>query len=170
MLCWTLTACGMVRSGRAHCPNWARALSMARDIASCDGNNRAKPDSQCVAALMRCQGGCDICQSLGGPRELKVVVADEDEWAPIKRVPISSRNPNGYDGIRCKPVGLFNREYKLNWQLCNDKDATDVLASTILHEAMHECVSVQWPGILDSRVTTPAGCSAEELENRCVGR
>jgi len=164
-------ACGTLRSGLERCPNWPAALGMARKIAACDDRHRARPDSRCVVAIKKCEGGCDICQFLGGPDKLRMTVADEGEWAPIKRVPISSGALNGYDGRRCQPVGLFTRKYKFNWQLCNDTDFTDVLASTIVHEAMHECVSVHWPGILDDRVPTPPGaCSAEELENSCVGK
>lgn len=145
---------------------------MARRIASCDEHHRARPESRCVAAIKKCPGGCDICQFLGGRDELKMTVAGEDEWAPIRRVPASRNTLNGYDGRRCEPEpGLFSRTYKFNWHLCNDKDFVDVLASTIVHEAMHECVSLQWPGILDDRVPTPPGaCSAEELENICAGR
>ena len=98
-------------------------------------------------------------------------VAGEEEWAPITRVPIDSAHLNGYDGIRAKQVvGLFSREYKFNWYLCADKNLGDVLASTIVHEAMHACASVSVPGIFDYRFPHPPGCSAEELENVCASR
>jgi hypothetical protein len=101
-----------------------------------------------------------------------MTVADQEEWAPIKRVPISRDALNGYDGRRCEvEPGVFARNYKFNWYLCNDRNFMDVLASTIVHEAMHECASVQWPGILDDRSPAhPGACSAETLENLCVGK
>jgi hypothetical protein len=164
-----VAGCGTVRSNAEICPGWKSALPQARRIAACDGHNRAEPGSRCVGAIKRCLGGCDICQFLGGPDELKITVADEDEWAPIQRAPISTEHRNGYKGIRAhQDPGIFRRTYKFNWFLCNDKDCIDILASTIVHEAMHECVSVNPPGIFDWKWHVPVGCSAEELENVCV--
>jgi len=143
---------------------------MAREIAACDGHNRAKPDSQCVAAIKRCPGGCDICQFLGGPDELRIEVAGPDEWAPVTRVPIDENNLNGYKGDRAKHTGIINRMYKFNWYLCHEQGWDDVLASTIVHESMHSCASVNMPGIADYKLHPPPGCSAEELENVCAGK
>jgi hypothetical protein len=165
-----LAGCGTARSGLADCPNWRAAVRGAQVIAGCDARLHGAPESKCQAALRRCQGGCDICRFLGGDG-LDAYVADEDEWAPIERVAMSKDSPNGYDGIRAKQdPGLFRRRYKFNWHLCHQVSFVDVLARTIAHEAMHECVAVNPPGIFDKRFSPPPGCSAEELENICVGR
>jgi hypothetical protein len=166
-----MTACGTMRSAAERCPNWNPALSAAQALVPCDRQNRAEPGSECLAALLRCEGGCDVCQFLGGPGELEITIADEDEWAPITRVPIDSENPNGYRGKRARQEpGFFSRTYKLNWHLCTDRAFVDVLASTLVHEAMHECVSVRPPGIFDHWIHPAPGCSAEELENVCVAK
>jgi hypothetical protein len=143
-------------------------LPLAREIAACDGHNHARPDSKCVAAIKQCRGGCDICQFLGGPDELKIEVADPDEWAPITRVPVEEKNPNGYSGIRAKHTGIISRMYKFNWYLCHEQGWDDVLASTIVHESMHSCAAVNMQGIDDHRLKPPRGCSAEELESVCA--
>ena len=170
-LALAMTACGTTRSAAERCPNWKPALSAARALVPCDDRNRAEPGSKCLAALLRCEGGCDVCQFLGGPAELKITVADEDEWAPISRVPKDSLHLNGYDGVRAaQEPGIFNRTYKLNWHLCTENRLTDILASTLVHEAMHECVSVRPPGIFDHKLRPPPSCSAEELENVCAAK
>jgi len=100
-----------------------------------------------------------------------MVVADEDQWAPVTRVPISSAAPNGYEGIRAaEEITLFSRMYRFNWYLCNEGGFQDVLASTIIHESMHACGSVGPQKILDRRFELRPGCSAEELENVCAGK
>jgi hypothetical protein len=169
-----LAACGTAKSGMGQqCPNWKEAMRKAERIAGCDAHHRGDPNNRCQAALKRCKGGCDICQFLGSGNRLEAdsYVADQDEWAPITRVPIESRHLNGYDGIRAKAeAGAASRLYKFNWQLCNDAGFVDVLAPTIAHEAMHACVLVSFPGILDAKLVPPPGCSAEELENACVGK
>lgn len=84
---------------------------------------------------------------------------------------MSDQAPNGYDGMRAtEEVGAFRRQYKFNWYLCNEFDQIDVLAETIAHEAMHQCVEVTPPGILDKKFSPPIECSAQALENICVGK
>ena len=167
--CAACAGCGTVRSNVELCPSWERALPQARKIAACDSHNRAEPGSKCVAAIKRCLGGCDICQFLVEPDKLKIAVADPDEWAPIERVPIDEKHLNGYKGTRARQQpGVFSRTYKFNWYLCHDNECLDILASTIVHEAMHECVAVNPPGIVDRDWQAPVGCSSEELENVCA--
>jgi hypothetical protein len=171
LLGFLLTGCGSMRSSVAGCPNWEAALRRAERIADCDADHRGNPDSKCQRALKRCKGGCDICQFLGTSDGLTAYVADKGKWAPIKRVPMSSQALNGYDGTRAQQHGgLFRRSYELNWYLCNKDDFVDVLGETIVHEAMHECIAMSPPGILDWTYKPPPGCSAEELENACVGK
>jgi hypothetical protein len=172
LLGFLLAACGTARSGVAGCPYWADALRRAQEIAACDASHRGDPKSRCQAAIRRCKGGCDICQFLK-PGGLGAYVADKDEenWGPIERVPMSDTNPNGYKGLRAwQDPGLLSREYKFNWYLCNMAGWSGVLGETIVHEAMHECIAVSPPGILDDRLFPPSGCSAEDLENICVGK
>jgi len=91
--------------------------------------------------------------------------------APITRVPKDGKHLNGYSGNRAiQEPGVFSRTYKLNWHLCTDSRFTDVLASTLVHESMHECVSVRPPGIFDKWWNPPPGCSAEELEDVCAAK
>lgn len=100
-------------------------------------------------------------------------VADKDEenWGPVERVPMSDTHPNGYKGTRAlQDPGLLIREYKFNWYLCNTPGSSGVLGETIVHESMHECLAVNPPGILDDRLFPPLGCSAQDLENICVGK
>lgn len=172
MLVAACAGCGTLRSNVELCPNWERALPEARKIAGCGDHDQAAPDSRCVAAIMQCRGGCDICRFLGGRDEIKIQVADKDEWAPIARAPIDELHRNGYDGVRAREeVGIFSRTYKLNWHLCNDDNCLDILASTIVHEAMHACAPLNRPGILDYRLKLSSpGCSAEELEYVCASK
>lgn len=171
LLALILTACGSARNSLAQCPNWGAGQRRAEIIAACGAGDRGDPKSRCQRALKRCRGGCDICQFLGSSNGLDAYVADKDEWGPIKRVPTSKDEPNGYKGTRAmQDGGWFRRQYKFNWYLCNQEDFIDVLGATIAHEAMHECISVNPPGILDNRFAPPPGCSAEDLENICVGK
>lgn len=169
-----LTACETASSAVGQrCPNWREAMRRAEAIAGCDAHHRGDPNNRCQAALKRCRGGCDICQFLGRGNRLEAdaYVADEDEWAPITRVPPDATRPNGYDGLRAKVDGAwFGRQFKFNWHLCNAPAFADVLAPTIAHEAMHECISVNPPGILDRGFFPPPGCAAEDLENVCSGK
>lgn len=166
-----LAACETTRSGLADCPNWFAAERKAGIIAACDASHHGDPKSRCQMALKRCRGGCDICQFLGTAKRLDAYVADKAEWGPIRRVAMSDRAPNGYDGMRAtEEVGAFRRQYKFNWYLCNEFDQIDVLAETITHEAMHQCFEVTPPGILDKKFAPPIECSAQALENICVGK
>lgn len=163
------TACGTTRSS-GDCPNWKAAMRGAQKIAACDASFRGNPKSRCQLALKRCKGGCDVCQFLRD-EGLDAYAADKDEWPPIERVPFSRNEPNGLKGTRAQQMGgLFGRRYKFNWYLCHDDALVSVLAQTIVHEAMHECIAVNPPGILDLKFEPPPGCSAAELENACVGK
>lgn len=169
-----LTACGTTSSAvAARCPNWKEAMHRAEAIAGCDAHHRGDPNNRCQAALKRCKGGCDICQFLGDRNQLELnsYVADEDEWPAVRRVSMNRRYINGYEGTRAKSEpGVVSRQYKFNWHLCHEPAFVDVLASTIDHESMHGCAAVNFPGIFDKGLSPPQGCSAEELENTCVGK
>jgi len=86
-MAFAATACGTVRTAAERCPNWKPALSAAQAIVPCDSSHHAEPGSKCLAALLRCEGGCDVCQFLGGPDELKITLAGEDEWRRSRGCP-----------------------------------------------------------------------------------
>lgn len=79
-------------------------------------------------------------------KRLDAYVADRAEWGPVRRVAISDQAPNGCDGMRAtEEVGAFRRQY-------------------------NQCVEVTPPGILDKKFAPPTECSAQALENICVGK
>lgn len=92
---------------------------------------------------------------------------------PITVVP---RDPktfiNGYSGTRAAQIAeswillkVVDR-YDFNTALCTF-EMIDILASTIIHESMHQC---NLRKISDKRFnTSKPGCSAEELELACAG-
>lgn len=173
-----LIACEATTKGSLidQCPNWNEAMRRAERLAGCDAHHRGDPNNRCQAALKQCMGGCDICQFLGSGNRFEsdafIAEKDEPQWGLVTRVPIDREHLNGYGGGKrgAVEVGLFSRRFKFNWHLCNDSSFVDVLASTIDHEATHACIEVNPPGILDKGFFPPPDCSAEELENICVGK
>ena len=77
--------------------------------------------------------------------------------------PLSVNGDKKIHGIRAGRV-FGGRSYSFNSNLCSDPAMIGILASTMIHEAMHAC-----PGGISDALGAPNGCSAGELEAKCTG-
>jgi RHS repeat-associated protein len=162
---------GLYKVGPApDCQNWYAALRIAQQIAGCDQDRCSGSGGTCRQRIMKCEGGCDICPILAAGMGPQVDFVDDD--------PVTDTG-ECIDGTRGGPVyrdlwGTWHAP--INSWLCTDPKMIRVLASTMVHEAMHACGVSNEGGshIRDSRYQPPftpiaPGCRASELEVSCSG-
>ena len=141
------------------CSNWYAALRLAGRWMSCDpltNTYTGVPKNPCQERVQSCRNGCDICPFLepgAGPS------AEFEDLGPL------SRSGGEVEGIRGKR-SLMSSSYIFSSRLCEEMSWIDVLAATMIHEALHQCHGGR--GISDFR-SDQSGCSANSLERFCTG-
>jgi RHS repeat-associated protein len=136
------------------CPNFSRAIKMARERAGCEANSDAKA-CKCNKALL-----CNICDYL------------DDSSLPRVRpeaMPVEKEKKCFWGGLICLTVKTITTQGRtsprdgwaevwVNKDLCEGENNVAELAKTLLHEALHVCViHARVPGAADEgRVTDAA--------------
>ncbi|WP_082207339.1 RHS repeat-associated core domain-containing protein [Corallococcus macrosporus] len=152
------------------CQNWYAALRKAKEMAGCgDNGEECDPDNSCQKAVMACAGGCNICKILAPGQGPTMIFEDRGQIIVGPDGVSGLRGHVGRDFISGEWAGWFNSN------LCADPAMIDVLASTMVHEAMHACGMINGPNdyIRDSPYSgywggaIAPGCTASELERVC---
>jgi RHS repeat-associated protein len=128
---------------QAQCPNWNAALSIAKEASGCYGPS--KTCSACGAAIAACLppgGTCDLCHYLDDKSGYWVF-----GWYP----------PGGNNGYTVVGAGLV--WFALG--LCTGDPGQ--LATTMLHEALHECSG----GTIGDDGPKGKRCDAEDIATIC---
>lgn len=152
---------GLYRVGPGpDCSTWYTALKKALETAGCAGTKcNDIAHNHCQARINSCTKGCDICQILAP--------GEGPEGTFDNRGQLTRKN-NEVSGDRANS-GFGGSSTSFNNQMCKDPSWADVLASTIIHEALHHCNGGHGKGISDYAEPGESGCSANSLERYCTG-
>jgi len=122
---------------RDACPNWQKALDLAKERAGCRGPKKQR-DCDCKEKLTEC-GGCDICSILenqhGPPAFVDDVEAFTESGRPalaITRLVITFAE----DGIRIESITAEHSRFRRSDCF---GPIFSALAERIIHEAAHAC-------------------------------
>lgn len=146
------------------CPNWDEALAIARKRACCGMAEPQRPNRG-PRDCNPCQQNapCDICLFLNSDRPPNVVItAGLPEYAKTR--------PTTLPGVPGSMSKWSTQEVTLQRELCYDKGKIDLLATTMIHESHHLCVSINYEQAKDAlNKPTPKAeeCQAYNLEKHC---
>lgn len=162
----------LINPGAAQkCENWDDALKQARKLAGCDPDSTSSkcsnPDNNCQQAIADCGATCDICAILAEGRGPPVdfsekQLKDPDTGKPARGLTTCEQPMDFFDAKTKKTFRVPGQTRSVDFMayLCKGKEMTGLLASVILHEALHACSACK----IDDK---EGKCQAASITKKC---